>query len=376
MKTVTIVVPAYNEAPYIAKCLASVQAFELRPGWAICEILVLDGGSTDSTCEIVKHTAISDRRIALLPNPGRFQVIALNIAINKAAGDFILRLDAHAVYPPEYLKKCIDVFGSQHADNVGGIVITKPGGSGYGALLVQALTTHRFGVGDSGFRLGVCAGKTDTVPYGFFCRKIFSKVGYFDERLLRAEDYEMNRRIAMAGGIVWLDPAIHATYFNKASIWAFLGKQFFSEAPYNAYLWYLAPYAFAWRHAIAAFFVLGIFLGILLWSWWFAQAVYVCVLALYVFLSLISSVQQTIRYSDVRHIIVLPLFFFVFHFLYGLGILWGLLRIATGTAPVQRDREPWRGAGQFRPWPPPNRTSWDFTGFLKFNGLANDKTTL
>lgn len=347
MKKISVVVPVYNEQAFVANCLASIKGFTVPDGWAISEVLIVDGGSTDATCEIVSRAMASDQRIAIVRNPRRIQATALNVAIESAVGDYILRLDAHASYPPDYLEKCVEAVVLTHADNVGGVVVTMPGGDGYGASLVQALTTHKFGVGDSGFRLGERGGKADTVPFGFFRRDIFRKVGFFDERLVRGEDYELNRRIALTGGVVWRDPAIRATYFNKANLWSFLKKQAASEAPYNAYMWYLAPYAFAWRHSIAAIFVVGLFWGVIFWPWGLIRAIYLSVLFLYLFMAIVSSVQQALKYRDWRHVFCLPFCFFLYHSLYGAGVLYGLLKIATRTAPVQKDRGPWKGADKF-----------------------------
>ena len=64
----------------------------------------------------------------------------------------MLRLDAHSVYPPDYLALLLSTALRTNADNTGGVVATLKRGDGYQAALVQALTTHKFGVGDSGFR--------------------------------------------------------------------------------------------------------------------------------------------------------------------------------------------------------------------------------
>ena len=80
---------------------------------------------------------------------------------------------------------------------------------------MQAVTTHRFGIGDAEFRLLPKPGLADTVPYGFFKRNVFEKVGLFDERLVRNQDYELNRRILANGGRIWLDPRIVVQYYNQ-----------------------------------------------------------------------------------------------------------------------------------------------------------------
>jgi hypothetical protein len=47
-------------------------------------------------------------------------------------------------------------------------------------------------------------------------------------------------------------------------------------------------------------------------------------------------VQQAVRYREPRHVLFLPLSFFAYHFLHGLGVIGGLIRLAAGSAPVQR----------------------------------------
>jgi hypothetical protein len=183
---------------------------------------------------------------------------------------------------------------------------------------------------------------------------LFERVGLFDERLIRAQDYEMNRRIVAAGGKVWCNPQIVVHYYPQPDLKRFLKKQVMSEAPYNAYMWYVAPYSFAPRHAITAFFAFGVIAGLLLspvfatvkWS-------FTAVMALYFLLALVSATQQSVRYRNALYVVALPPAFFLYHFLHGVGILGGLLSLIAGIAPVQKMREPWPGAGRFRAFPQP-----------------------
>lgn len=333
---VSILIPCRNERDYIEKCLDSVLAMT-RPSGVEIEILVLDGLSTDGTPDIVKHIAAREPLVGFHTNPGRVQSAAMNVGLVCAKGDWIMRLDAHSFYPNDYLGECLSTAIRTGADNVGGLFITQPGADSYEGQLVQALTTHKFGVGDSGFRTDINEGPVDTVPYGFYRRSVFSKFGGFDERLVRAQDYEFNRRIRKMGGVIYLNPKIRVYYFNQKTLYRFLRKQVVLEAPYNAYLWYVAPYAFTPRHAITGLFSSGVICGAVLS--YYSQlllTVYVAVLASYGLLSVVASMQQAMRYRRPVHIIALPLCFFAFHFFHGLGILSGLVRLATYTAPVQR----------------------------------------
>ncbi len=349
--TIDIVIPVLNEGKYLQACLDSVLAFEKSTN-VQTTVYVVDGGSEDQTRAIAAEYAAKHPEIQVLDNPGRIQSCALNMAIQRGTGDYFLRLDAHAKYPPDYLRRCMESAQASGADNVGGIFKTLPGGDTYWARVVQAVTTHRFGVGNAEFRLLPEPGPADTVPYGFFKRSVFDKVGMFDERMVRDQDYELNRRILASGGKIWLDPAIVVHYYNQATIHGFLSKQLTKEGPYNAYLWYLAPYARAYRHCITGVFAAGVIGGALLSP--FSAIIawpYFAVLAIYAILATASATQQAIRYRCVWHVLALPPVFFLFHFCHGLGVLWGAANLATRTAPVQRIREPWPGAGSYRAWP-------------------------
>jgi len=354
MQSVSILIPCYQERNFIRACLESVRAFQLPEAFDL-EVLVLDGMSTDGTREIVSEIAAIDARIRLIDNQKRTQSAALNLGIPLARGDYLMRLDAHSVYPTDYLARTVETAIRTGADNTGGVVATLRRGDRYQSALVQALTTHKFGVGDSGFRTDAAEGEADTVPYGCFRRDVFTRVGFFDERLLRAQDYEMNRRIIAAGGKVWMNPLIQVMYYQQPDLASFIRKQVVHEAPYNAYLWYLAPYAFSVRHAVTGVFAAGVLGGLALSLVSPAiRSLFLGVMILYFVLAIASALQQALRYREPRHILFVPFGFFLYHFLHGIGVLIGLARVATGTAPVQGKPEPWPGAGRFRAWEKPS----------------------
>jgi glycosyltransferase involved in cell wall biosynthesis len=333
MTSIDVVIPTLNEEARILPCLESVLAFEKSPDTRLT-IYVVDGGSADRTRAIVRDVSARHVEVRLLDNPGRIQSCALNLVIRQGRGEYLLRLDAHAVYPRNYLALCLETMARTKADNVGGVFITLPGGPGYGARLVQAITTHRFGIGNSGFRLGDAEGPADTVPYGFFRREVFHKVGYFDQRLVRNQDYEFNARILAAGGKIWRNPRIEVHYFNQSGLGLFLRKQLLKEGPYNAYLWYLAPYAIALRHGITGLFALGVCVGAL--TCWLSPLVsvpFAAVLLLYFALGCIAGLQQAVRFHEWRHLFAVPAGLFLFHFCHGLGFLLGVGRIALGLVP-------------------------------------------
>ena len=351
MTTIDIAIPVLNEENYIIECIKSVMNFDI-PKNVKTNIFILDGGSQDKTIDYINELVSKYPNIHLLHNHGRIQSCALNMVILEGKGDYIMRLDAHSYYPPDYLKLCLETADRTNADNVGGIFITQPGGESYQASLVQAITTHRFGVGNSDFRLNAKERSVDTVPYGFFKRSIFDQIGWFDERLVRAQDYEINKRIIAAGGVVWINPSIKVYYYNQPNLISFYKKQLIKEAPYNVYLWTIAPYAFTPRHAITGVFTVGVCGGLLLSPLTpFIKWPFVAIMTVYILLALVSSIQQAKRYSQPMHILFLPLCFFVFLFLHGIGLIIGSLKVLTKSSPVQKIKEPWPKSGRNRAFP-------------------------
>lgn len=332
---VSVIIPTLNEQKFICDCIRSVLNFEIPAGYEI-EIIIADGMSKDNTRELIKRN-FPGSAVSIIDNEAVYQANGINKAIQLSKGDFIMRLDAHAIYPEDYLKRCLELINDTEADNVGGAVITLKGAETFSAKLVQSLTTHPFGVGDSTFRTVEYTGEVDTVPYGFFRKSIFKKVGLFNEKLIRAQDYEFNRRIKKEGGKIYIDTSIKIQYFNQAALSTFYSKQFYKEAPYNAYMWYLAPYTFTLRHAITAIFSAGIIIGsLLLFVHFLFMYVFVGSLFLYGILAVISSIQQARRYDDIRLLFFLPFCFFAFHFIHGLGVLKGCLFLLFGMSPVQQ----------------------------------------
>ena len=337
MISVDIAIPTFNERKSIKSCLESILSFKTSRQ-VLIKIYIIDGGSTDKTQEIIKKHFGHIENLTILDNPKKYPASALNKVITEGEGDYLLRLDAHSHYPADYLEKCLETSLRTNAANVGGLVETISGSHSPGAMLVQALTTHWFGVGNSGFRIGAKEGPVDTVPFGFFQKSIFKEIGLFDERLIRAQDYELNSRINSSGKVVWLNPEIKISYKNINSIKDFYIKQFLLEAPYNAYMWWISKKTFNFRHSITSFFTLGFFGGVILSpNFSLLSNIFSFVMFFYFSLSVLASFQQSKRYGFKSEFLLLPLCFFCFHIIHGVGILKGLLLLALGLSPVQKN---------------------------------------
>jgi GT2 family glycosyltransferase len=91
---------------------------------------------------------------------------------------------------------------------------------------VAAAMRSPFGVGGSRFHTGGKPGFVDTVYLGAFRRQAVVDAGGFDERFIRAQDWELNYRLRQNGGKIYFDPRLHVTYRPRPSFRR-LAQQYF-----------------------------------------------------------------------------------------------------------------------------------------------------
>lgn len=107
-RTITIVIPAYNEAPRLGPTLDRVLAFMRQQAWD-AEVIVVNDGSRDATPDIVRSYAQRDSAVRLLQNPGnRGKGYSVHNGVLNANGDFILFTDADLSSPIEEAPKLLD----------------------------------------------------------------------------------------------------------------------------------------------------------------------------------------------------------------------------------------------------------------------------
>ena len=219
---VSVVIPVYNEERFIGACLASVLEQDYPADRF--EVIVADGGSTDSTRDIVRSIATRHANVRLIDNPRRTQAAGLNRAILASRGEFIARQDGHAEWTREHLRRSVRLLVETGVDNVGG----RADGVGQGATgrAIACAMRSPFGVGGARFRYSDQLEEVPTVFPGTFRRSAFERVGLFDEAYPPHEDYELNHRIRASGGRVLFSPDIPTRYHVRDSMPA-LARQYF-----------------------------------------------------------------------------------------------------------------------------------------------------
>ncbi len=317
-KIVSVVVPIYNEEKYIRACVESLllQDYPVEQ----MEWIFVDGGSSDCTKEILKEYQDRYRElIKVYDNPHKTVPYAMNIGIKESVGKYIVRLDAHAEYAENYIRKCVHYLDTTDADNVGGVAETKSHGK-VGQSIALMLSS-KFGVGNSQFRTNGSSGYVDTVPFGAFRREVFTKCGGYDERLTRNQDNEMNFRIRKNGGKIYLAEDIHLAYYCRDTV-SGISKMARTNGKWNVITMKLCPGSMGVRHFVPLALVLSLlFLGIGSVFLPIARYALAAEVALYLLLDILFSAKQAKRVGDFFRLLYL---FPLFHIMYGIGSLGGL----------------------------------------------------
>lgn len=309
---ITVLCPTYNEAEYIEKVLKFF--IDSLPGEK--ELLIIDGGSTDGTKNIINEWTNKYSNIHLLENENKYVPFALNIGIKNSNGDPIIRLDAHTEYAEDYFEQIIKTFNETGADIVGGPMNTV-GKTSFQLAVAQATSTV-FGVGDSKIHKGKYKGESDHVYLGAWRRKLFDEIGYFDERLIRNQDDEFHYRAKSKGKKIYLNSQIKSFYYPRSSALE-LFKQYYQYGLYKPLILKNIKSEIKLRHLIPAFFVTYLItLPMSLFS-----TAYLIPLILYLILEFIFSFFNKKNIGvKIKSLVVYP----IIHISYGLGFLRGLIK--------------------------------------------------
>ena len=324
---VSVICPTYNEEKYIATCIDSILAQDYPQ--EDLEILFVDGMSTDATRSIILSQAKEHNNIYLLDNPHRIVPYALNIGIEHAQGDIIVRIDAHASFPSNYISTLVHyLVHLPNAQNVGAPCVTHTLGQTDKAKAIVAVLSNKWGVGNSTFRLGVKEIQSvDTVPFGCWKKQTLKDVGLFDIRLIRNQDIELNKRILKNGGNIYLVPDTYCTYYARET-YKKLAQNNYGNGKWNILTLYYtkALRSLSLRHFIPLIFLLSLLLpilGIVLCPW----IGLVAGMSLISYLMLVCCISWRISKEQSINPLSVVAAFFTLHLSYGAGSLMGILTL-------------------------------------------------
>lgn len=177
---VSIIVPVYNGALFLAEALDSI----LAQTYDSIEVIVVDDGSTDATAEVAKRY---HDKIHYLHQKNQGPGAARNLGIKQAAGEFLAFLDADDMWAPEKLREQVDYLTSHpesHCVAVKFRHIIEPDAQDLVKYRQEWLEEER----------------VTRLFSGLVARRsVFDRVGLLDTKLRIAEDVEWLTRLDEAG---------------------------------------------------------------------------------------------------------------------------------------------------------------------------------
>jgi succinoglycan biosynthesis protein ExoA len=333
-----VIVPCRNEIRDIRAFLDSVFRQEL--GQIEMEVLIADGMSDDGTRLVLDEFERKFPAIRVLDNPEQIVSTGLNRTIREAKGEIIIRMDAHSLYPQDYVRSCVEVLNETNAENVGGPIFTRA--DGYLAEAIAYAFQTPFARGGAKFRDPRYEGPAETVTYGCWRKTTLDRVGLFDEKLIRTEDYDWNVRLISCGGKVWQSPKITSWYRPRANL-SGLFRQYFQYGFWKVAVIRKHHRLATWRNLAPGlcFFGGSVLLicvaaasigGSVWWRNMFLVA-WIALVGLY-FTASFASAFSVARRKGWKFLPFLPIVFSTYHLSYALGSLLALLcRPATWKRP-------------------------------------------
>lgn len=316
---VSVIVPIRNEREYIENCLNSI----LNSDWPAdhMEVLVIDGESDDGTIEIVQEMASRNARLKLMTNERRIQTVALNLGIEAAAGDVILRVDGHAEVETDFVSQSVKALVDHPECWCAGGMVETVNDTVLGKVIAAA-TSCPIGVGNSQFRIGNFEGYVETVPFPIYWKWVFDRIGKFDEELVRNEDDELNARVLEQGGKIYLTPSIRSRYFSRSSFGK-LWKQYYQYGVWRIRTVQKRGSASV-RYLVPLVFVMCVILSLTMATVFPVTAVWVAACAALYFVGLLIGATMVSRRTGWFGFVTSPIVFAILHFSYGLGSLFGV----------------------------------------------------
>lgn len=333
--TVSLCIIARNEGKVIGNLLEQVKKQTYPKDKT--EIVLIDSNSSDDTRNIFGRFSDENKSnyidIKILTNRGRNQASGWNTAISNAAGDVIIRVDAHAEIPENFIEKNIEVIESGE-DICGGARPNKIDDPTPFKEMLFLAESSMFGSSIAGYRRR-SEGKryVSSIFHGAYKREVFDKVGLFNEDLGRTEDNELHYRMREAGYKICQSDEIISYQHIRNSLFGMI-KQKFGNGRWIGLTLCVCYQCLSSFHFVPFMFVLFLILsgavavagGIFNMSWMFLP--FIVLISLYAMADLLMTLVAVLT-SPKKHIfqIFLPIVFFILHISYGIGTLVGIIEM-------------------------------------------------
>ena len=309
-REISVILQVRNEAAHLAD---SVRAILSQDFQGLFEVVLAIGPSSDGTEAIARTLAQADSRVVIVENPTGRTAAGLNLAVKSSQYLNIVRVDGHSEIPQNYLSLVLEILTQSGAVNVGG-VMAAIGKSVFERAVARAMRSP-LGVGASRFHTGGMAGAVDTVYLGAFRKEALLAVGGFDERFIRAQDWELNFRLRSVGGLIYFNPRLVVTYRPRSTVSA-LARQYFDYGRWRRVVSRRHEGTINYRYLAPPFTVLVSTLSIILGT--FISTIFLLPALVYALFILLASI---VIGKSLGEIISLPLVLLTMHMCWGMGFL-------------------------------------------------------
>jgi glycosyltransferase involved in cell wall biosynthesis len=255
---VAVVMVVRDEALHLEEAVRAILAQDYPGELRVAEAV---GPSKDGTEHVAAALAAADARVTVVPNPTGRTPAGLNAAVEATDEPIVVRVDGHAVLPPGYVRRGVELLDETGAVNVGGVMAAE-GTTGFERSVAAAMSSP-FGVGGSRFHYGGEPGPVDTVYLGIFRREALVAVGGYDEHFTRAQDWELNHRLRAVGGLIWFAPELRVTYRPRPTL-AKLARQYRDYGRWRRVVMRRHSDSVRWHYLVPPVTVLGIGAGLVL----------------------------------------------------------------------------------------------------------------
>lgn len=317
---VCAVLPVLNEEKFIQRCIDSLLSQTLP-----IQILVLDGGSTDSTLEILQSYG---EAIRVIDNPGRRVANARNLALQHLDDDIThcLEIIGHSWINKDHVEKrvkdLIELEG-ELGERVGAIgCLTESAESeNHVSSWIEGALRSPIGSGGGQFKRFQGRQKTKVPAFCLHNVEALKSVGGWDERFITSQDSDLSMRLISAGWQLWRSD-ISCVYMHKRSTLKNWWKMCHRYGFWRTKVVLKHPKRIDFREFLPLF---GLVLIFTLPQWWYAPIAYTCVL-------LISGIIYS--KSRLSCFVGIPICLIILHTAFTIGLFDGLTR--SGRVPSDR----------------------------------------
>lgn len=332
-----MLIPVLNEGAGVREVVAAMQAQSYPYG--SLELVFADGRSEDDTKAQLEALAREDPRIKVLENPRRGTASGLNVCLGAASGEYVARMDAHTLYPPDYLARGVQRLRAGDATWVAGPQVPQAQGP-IGRAVAAALSTW---LGRGGSRKWEAAEPGSSrreqehdLDTGVFCgvwrRDDLLAMGGFDEDWPRNQDSELASRYLRAGRRIVCVPAMAASYRPRESL-AGLWRQYREYGMYRAKTAGRHPGSLRRSAVLPPLLVLD--LAACCMPLRRIRLIAAAGLASYLVAIAIAMTQLGLR-GRLREAAMLPFALIAMHFAHGVGFIEGSVRWGLPSAALMR----------------------------------------